>query len=150
MANKNDNKSMFLYTALIFFVAVILIILSFFGQTNLQKSQPQMPETSETSKPSSGIAEKASVLSEENTTLLNENNTLKQENFTLSDENTQLKAANDKLTKAKNTNDLLLSANGYYFVGNTEMALEVLKKINYDELSTDQKIIYDNLNNNLQ
>ena len=39
MANKNDNKSLFLYTALIFFVAVVLIILSFFGQTNLQKKQ---------------------------------------------------------------------------------------------------------------
>ena len=37
MSNKNDNKSLFIYTALIFVVAVLLIILSFFGQTNLQK-----------------------------------------------------------------------------------------------------------------
>ena len=34
MANKNDNKSMFLYTALIFIVAVLLIIFSFLGQNN--------------------------------------------------------------------------------------------------------------------
>jgi len=40
MANKNDNKSMFLYTALIFIVAVLLIIFSFLGQTNMQKNQP--------------------------------------------------------------------------------------------------------------
>ena len=44
MANKNDNKSMFLYTALIFIVAVLLIIFSFLGQTNMQKNQPQVSE----------------------------------------------------------------------------------------------------------
>ena len=45
MANKNDNKSMFLYTALIFIVAVLLIIFSFLGQTNMQKNQPQVSES---------------------------------------------------------------------------------------------------------
>ena len=47
MANKNDNKSMFLYTALIFIVAVLLIIFSFLGQTNMQK----ISERKETTKP---------------------------------------------------------------------------------------------------
>ena len=45
MANKNDNKSMFLYTALIFIVAVLLIIFSFLGKTNIQKNQKQMENT---------------------------------------------------------------------------------------------------------
>lgn len=37
MANKNDNKSMFLYTALIFIVAVLLIIFSFFRSDKYAK-----------------------------------------------------------------------------------------------------------------
>ena len=67
MANKNDNKSMFLYTALIFIVAVLLIIFSFLGQTNMQKNQPQVSESPDKEM---SISEKASILSEENTVLL--------------------------------------------------------------------------------
>ena len=70
MANKNDNKSMFLYTALIFIVAVLLIIFSFLGQTNMQKNQPQVSESPDKEM---SISEKASILSEENTVLLENN-----------------------------------------------------------------------------
>ena len=92
MANKNDNKSMFLYTALIFIVAVLLIIFSFLGQ---------------------------------------------------------LKSDNESLTQKQSQNDLLLSANGYFTLGNNSMALETLDKVNYNDLSSDQKIIYDNIKNNI-
>ena len=136
MANKNDNKSLFLYTALIFFVAVILIVLSFFGQTNLEKNQPKVEENTEQTQAVSGITEKAAVLSEENKNLLEENN--------------KLKAENQELLKKQTTNDLLLSANGYFTLGNNNKALELLNAINYDELSVDQKIIYDNIKNNIQ
>lgn len=37
MANKNDNKSMFLYTALIFIVAVLLIIFFVFRSDKYAK-----------------------------------------------------------------------------------------------------------------
>ena len=74
MANKNDNKSMFLYTALIFIVAVLLIIFSFLGQTNMQKNQPQVSESPDKEM---SISEKASILSEENTVLLENNNNLR-------------------------------------------------------------------------
>ena len=77
MANKNDNKSMFLYTALIFIVAVLLIIFSFLGQTNMQKNQPQVIESPDKEM---SISEKASILSEENTVLLENNSNLKKEN----------------------------------------------------------------------
>ena len=129
MANKNDNKSMFLYTALIFIVAVLLIIFSFLGQTNMQKNQPQ--------------------LSEENTVLLENNSNLKKENQELSEENIQLKSDNESLVQKQSQNDLLLSANGYFTLGNNSMALETLDKVNYNDLSSDQKIIYDNIKNNI-
>lgn len=141
MANKNDNKSLFVYTALIFIVAVLLIILSFFGQTNLKNSQPVTEESTEQAPTS--ITEKAAVLSEENKNLLEENNTIKAENE-------QLKAENDALVQKQATNDLLLSANGYYSLENGKKALEILNTIDYDTLSVDQQIIYYNIINNLQ
>ena len=136
MANKNDNKSLFLYTALIFFVAVVLIILSFFGQTNLQKKQPKVEENTEQTQAVSGITEKAAILSEENKNLLEENN--------------KLKAENKELIEKQTANDLLLSENGYFTLGNNAKALEMLNAVNYDELSVDQKLIYDNIKNNIQ
>ena len=42
----NQNNSMFLYTALIFLVALILIILAFFGKINRPNSAP-VPEPTE-------------------------------------------------------------------------------------------------------
>ena len=133
MANKNDNKSMFLYTALIFIVAVLLIIFSFLGQTNMQKNQPQVSESPD----------------KENTVLLENNSNLKKENQELSEENIQLKSDNESLVQKQSQNDLLLSANGYFTLGNNSMALETLDKVNYNDLSSDQKIIYDNIKNNI-
>ena len=98
MANKNDNKSMFLYTALIFIVAVLLIIFSFLGQTNMQKNQPQVSESPDKEM---SISEKASILSEENTVLLENNSNLKKENQELSEENIQLKSDNESLADRK-------------------------------------------------
>ena len=140
MANKNDNKSMFLYTALIFIVAIIF---SFLGQTNMQKNQPQVSESPDKEM---SISEKASILSEENTVLLENNSNLKKENQELSEENIQLKSDNESLTQKQSQNDLLLSANGYFTLGNNSMALD---KVNYNDLSSDQKIIYDNIKNNI-
>ncbi|MCC8169374.1 MAG: hypothetical protein LIO59_03255 [Oscillospiraceae bacterium] len=153
MANKNgnDNKSLFLYTSLIFIVAILLIIIAFFGQTNMQKSQPEV-EIEETSQPAanSGISERASVLSEENRVLLEEKAELETE-ITEKDETIQgLKDENLSLNEKIKTNDLLLQANGYLSVGNKEKAEEALNSVNYDSLSSDQKIIYDNVKDKLE
>lgn len=143
MANKNDNKSLFLYTALIFFVAVVLIILSFFGQTNLQKNQPEIEQNTEQTQTLSGITERAAVLSEENKVLLELNKNLQIEN-------SELKTENEALLKKLSNNDILLSSYGYYTLGNKEKALEMLKAVNYEELNSDQRMIYYKLNNELQ
>ncbi|MCI8403883.1 MAG: hypothetical protein HFE49_03175 [Clostridia bacterium] len=133
MTNKNDNKSMFIYAALIFFVAVILIILSFFGQTHLEKSIPKAEYNTEQTQ---GITERAAVLSEENKNLM--------------EENKQLKEKNKDLEQKQTTNDLLLSANGYFIAGNNEKAFEMLNAVDYNVLTSDQQIIYNNIKNNLQ
>lgn len=128
--NKNNNKSLFLYTGLIFVVAVLLILLSFFGQMNLQKNQPKTEETEEvTQTTNTGITERAAVLSEENKNLL--------------EENTQLKKENEELLEKIVQNDILLAANGYYTLGANDKALERLLAVDYENLTTDQQMIYD-------
>lgn len=126
--NKNNNKSLFLYTGLIFVVAVLLILLSFFGQMNLQKNQPKTEETEEVTQANTGITERAAVLSEENKNLL--------------EENTQLKQENEELLEKIVQNDILLAANGYYSLGANDKALERLLAVDYDRLTTDQQMIY--------
>lgn len=152
MKNKNDNKSLFLYTSLIFIVAILLIILAFFGQTNMEKNQPEIEAAiTETEQPmsNSGIAERASVLSEENRILLEEKTKLEEEvrqkNAIISGMENERFNLNEKIK----INDLLLQANGYMNTGNFEKAAEALDSIDYNSLSSDQKIIYDNVKNKL-
>lgn len=130
--NKNDNKSIFLYAGLIFVVAVLLIILSFFGQTNLKKNQPVVDEPVV---PEAGITERAAILSEENKNLI--------------EENKQLKAQNEQLLEKQTANDLLLSAYGYMSLGNSAKAGEMLSAVVYEILTADQKIIYDTVKKSL-
>lgn len=145
MTDKNDNKSMFLYTALIFIVALLLIVFSFLGQVNMQKSQPQVSEMPD----KMSISEKASILSEENMVLIENNSLLKSENEELTEENNRLTEENKNLLQKQTTNDLLLSANGYFTLGDTASAAEILKGIDFESLSGDQKIVYNNIINNI-
>lgn len=131
--NKNDNKSLFLYAGLIFVVAILLIILSFFGQTNLKKNQPVVDEPVV---PETGITERAAVLSEENKNLI--------------EENKQLKQQNEQLIEKQTENDLLLSAYGYMSLDNFAKAGEMLGAVNYENLTADQKIIYDTVKKSLE
>lgn len=134
--NKKNNKSLFLYTGLIFAVAVLLIILSFFGQQNLQKNQPKIEETQSQQAESAGITERAAVLSEENKNLLEANSTLKKQNKELEEEIKQ--------------NNSLLAANGYASMGNKEKALEMLNLVDYEILSTDQQIIFEEIKEKIE
>lgn len=131
--NKSNNRSLFLYTGLIFVVALLLILISFFGQTNLEKKQPKVDE--ETQRELTGITEKASVLSEENKNLL--------------EENTALKKENEEQIEQIEQNNILLSAYGYLQSDAKDKALERLLAVNYDTLSADQQLIYNYIQNEL-
>ena len=131
--SKNNNKSLFLYTGLIFVVALLLILISFFGQTNLEKKQPKVDE--ETQRELTGITERASVLSEENKNLL--------------EENTALKKENEEQIEQIEQNNILLSAYGYLQSDAKDKALERLLAVNYDTLSADQQLIYNYIQNEL-
>ncbi len=151
MKEKNNNKSLFLYTSLIFIVAILLIILAFFGQTNIEKNQPEIETTEETIPPSSnsGIAERASVLSEENRLLLEEKTKLEAQVREKDAIISGLENENFNLSEQIKMNDLLLQANGYLYVGNFEKSAEALGQVDYEKLTSDQQIIYNNVKNRL-
>lgn len=151
MKEKNNNKSLFLYTSLIFIVAILLIILAFFGQTNIQKNQPEIEIAEETALPSSnnGIAERASVLSEENRLLLEEKTKLEAQIREKDAIISGLENESFNLSEQIKMNNLLLQANGYLYVGNLEKSAEALGQVDYKKLTSDQQIIYNNVKNRL-
>jgi predicted RND superfamily exporter protein len=139
--SENNNKSLYIYTGLIFLVAVILIIVSFFGQSKLEKTQPISISQEE----ANSITERAAVLSRDNKTLLEENIVLKQE---LSDEqqsSVALKSQIEIYKKSNENNKLLLSANGYCSKKMYAEAREVLEKVDASILSDDETLIYNNV-----
>ena len=135
--NNHGNKSLFLYTALIFFVAVILIILAFFGQTNLQKSQP--PISSEAPvQTAASIPEKAAVISEENAKLMQEVSELKAQ---IEENKTEI----ERLTEEQANNALLFGAYDAKLQNDAEALNAVLSSINYEQLTDEQKAVYDKI-----
>ena len=132
-ANKNNNRSMFLYTALIFVVAILLIVLSFFGEANLERNQPAIKGTMEPAKQlNTSISQRAAVLSEENRILLEENQKLKDEIASLKEK--------------QEAADTLLSAMTYMSANDKLNAQNELNKIDTELLSEAQMSVYETIN----
>lgn len=142
MENKNNNKSLFLYTALIFVVAIILIIIAFFGQSNVENNQPALDSVTETINPSkqlsSSISERAAVLSDENAALISENQELKQQNKSLEQDL-------EKSKKSGETNNMLIEAYSLALNNNKQGSTDIINKIAYDSLDENQKLFYDKI-----
>lgn len=117
--SNTGNKSLYLYTALIFVVAILLIILSFFAMSNRDNKMNESEQTQ-------SITERASVLSEENKNLAEQNLILKEENIKLKD-------------------NLLNIAKEIYSKGDVEKANTVIMDIQYDTLSEEQQVIYNTI-----
>ena len=139
---KDENKSLFLYTALIFIVALVIILVAFFGQSNFKKSQISHQTAG-------SITEKSASLSEENLLLREDNLDLSEKLEQEQGEKSQLEAENSSLKDAMNNYDILLSANGYLSAENYKMAAQMLAKINLNSLSSDAKILYDEIFNEI-
>ena len=139
---KNENKqnrSMFLYTALIFAVALILIILAFFGQTNLTNlrrsaDQANAPATAiETAEATELTVTEAP---DELARLGNAVSALEAENSSLKDE-LEVYAS-------------LIRASARISENNAEEAAAELEKVNYDTLDTEQKMLYEQTNKKIE
>lgn len=131
-SNQNNTKSLFLYTALIFIVAILLIMISFFGDAKITKNLPT-PSPNATTAPD-GITEKAAALS--------------QENLRLTQEVASLKA---QMEKDKNNLDVyvaLAEAAYYKEQGDTKKTEEILLAIDPETLDEKQKALYNNIKEN--
>lgn len=140
--SKNQNRSMFLYTALIFAVALLLIIIAFFGQTKKQKVE-DIVETSATEQitPESTASPTEQTKNEEAAT-----NPPEQDEFAkLSNRVLSLDNENNELKDKIAVYEQLLAANKSVSENDIETANATLAEINADSLTAEQKILYDQI-----
>lgn len=141
MTIKNsDNKSLLIYTSLIFFVAIIMIIVSFFAQTHLDQSK-----VSEVDLEKVDLSNKAARVSEENMQLVELNKSLKDANTALSAENAELTEKTEKMQREIDAYSDLLKVSEKLLGGNKRAARTLLENIYTEDLTQNQKEIYDAL-----
>lgn len=133
--NKDSSKSLYLYTALIFIVALVMIVISFFGQSNLEKTNKAIQNQKT-------ITEKSAALSEENMRLVEKNLELEK---AISEKDTailNLNASIELKDKKINSYNTLMSAYAYHSLRNYTKAKELLETIEYEILEGDAKVLY--------
>lgn len=142
--NKAGNKSLFLYTALIFAAAILIIVIAFFGQQNLNRMQGELP--TETSVPAvDGIAQRAAQISEQNALLVTQNEALNSLNKELASDKKALETKNAELQINYTNGNIFCTIYQYIYDKNFDDAREVFSTLNPDSLTDAQKVIYTNL-----
>ncbi len=129
---KSKTKFLWVYTIMLFTVALILIL--FAGMT--QQTYEKELETHETA--AVGMQKSVTELSQTNTAL-------KEENAALVNQVEELTAANEELTKEAETTSALLDALELYEDGEKEEAAKLLEGLDLEALSDRQKTIYDKM-----
>ena len=147
LANKGENKSFYLYTALIFMVAILMIVISFFSQINLDK---QHNEVTGDESAGSSIAEKTSQLSDENMILLETNKALNDQNSELTSKNWDLNEQISQLEVKLSNADILCETVNEIESGDLTKASETLEKLDTTALTQEQQKLYDNLKTKLE
>ncbi|MBS7298959.1 MAG: hypothetical protein KIG65_07755 [Eubacteriales bacterium] len=137
MARKKSNRPLMIYTSLIFIIAIVMVIVAFFGQKHLENTQFRQTETAR------GISERASQLSEENRILMEVNQKLSSNIAELEEENKLLTEQNDALAKERENADKLYKV--YITLNNSGRtnAKKLLKEIFTEDLTPGQKDFYD-------
>ncbi len=128
---EKSSVSLYMYTALIFIVAIFMIVLAFFGQSNLDKEKQVHSE-------GKSIAEKSANLSEENLVLHDKISDL---NETLEAKDAQIAASSVQKTET----DKVFSAQVLVNIENYAEAKNVLNTINKDALTGDALEVYNSL-----
>lgn len=140
LKNSNDNKSLIMYTSLIFMVAIVMIIVSFFAQTHLDQAKPAEIDMEKVD-----LSSKAARVSEENMQLIELNKSLKDSNRTLSEENETLKAETENMQKEISAYSALLKASESLLIEKRDEARTILEGIFTEDMTQEQKEIYDSL-----
>lgn len=135
---KSDNKSLIMYTSLIFLAAIVMIVVSFFAQQHLEQLK-----VSETEAENVTLSNKAAQVSEENMQLVELNKSLKDANKVLTDENLALTGERDALLKETGAYKALIDVYEKLVDGKKSAAQKLLKDIYTEDLSPEQKEMYD-------
>lgn len=138
MTVKSNSRTLFVYTSLIFIVAIAMIIISFFAQTHLDNAKIGTDNTEMVS-----LSNKAAQVSEENMKLIELNTSLQDEKSKLSEENKRLTAEAENAKKELDSYAALFDVASTLFEGNTEAARVLLGNIYTEDLTPEQKEIYD-------
>ncbi len=136
---KDNSKSLFLYTGLIFLVALIMIIISFFGQSNLEKTNQAIQDQK-------SISEKAAAISEENMKLVERNIELETQLSQKTEEINNLNKVIENSNSVIEQYNSLMDAYSLVNVKNFDGAKKSLQKVDFESLDGDAKILYTEIN----
>ena len=128
MTDKKNPSSLFLYTALIFLVALIMIILSFFGQGERESMQQQ----------AKSLTEKATAISEQNYLLTEKVSTLE---ASVETKDSQI----NQLTKESENYKNLIKANQLLNDEKFEEAQISINNVDSSLLTDESLILYNQL-----
>jgi len=138
---KQNTKFVWIYVAILFSFALILILFAGLTQNNYQK------ELSDQEMETAGVKKSLIALTEENEKISNELSGLKKEVETLAQENQKnthvIEAAFSAIDGDKEITKTLTEAYAIKMSEGTEAAQEKIKEINVYSLTKSQKIIYD-------
>lgn len=139
MARNRGNRPLMIYTSLIFVVAVIMVVVAYFGQRHLESTQLRQTETARS------ISERASQVSEENRLLMDVYKNLSEDCKELNEKVRLLTDENEQLTKeveaARKLSDAFMALN----TSGKSKARRLLKEIYTEDLTQEQKKFYDEL-----
>lgn len=136
MTEHKNNKSLFLYTSLIFLVALLMIVVSFFGQSHLESIR-------ETEQKAKNLTEKTSMLSDQNLYLTEQVSTLSKE---IEEKDALLISSQAAVDEAKIREENLNNTLAAYVKMKEKKkskAKEYISLVNPDLLSHDGKWLYD-------
>lgn len=150
---KKENKSLFLYTSLIFIVSILMILIAFAGQNHIKKVQP------ETDASGNSLTNSFNILSEQNVKLTNENAALNQKVTELENTNAanqqiiddylnqinSLTNTNETLTHDNNILNNFIKIESFLDEGNIKEAKNIYNSIDTTHLNVEQKAYYDKI-----
>lgn len=126
---KKEDRSMYLYTALIFVVALLLILIAFFSQSNISRLGNRANEFN-TASPASELT----------------NTPVPTDEFAkIANMASELDTKNKALTAQVEIYDKLLLANAYVYSEEYEQAETVINTIDASMLSENQNILYEQI-----
>lgn len=135
---KADNKTLIMYTSLIFIAAILMIVISFFAQRHLEKLN-----VNETAQENVTLSNKSAQVSEENMQLVELNKALKDANAKITEANDALLIENEQFKGEIKSYNLLIDVYDKLLAGKKSAARKLLKDIYTENLSAEQKKIYD-------